>query len=181
MTSRPNSTKLAAVVSAAVVALVCAASAMTAGSQVVDHDKVVEDPQLDYRKYSKEIAADENTTRSRQAAALQSAALSVGEDEAAFHASLNAEAQALNAATPPDGGASAEAPAAPAPAEPPHGLSTGALIALAAIGAVAVLLALLGLSALGKRKSRRRRHRSDEKSVSLVEFARKSDPDKRDG
>ena len=57
MTSRPNSTKLAAVVSAAVFALVCAAYAMTAGSQVVDHDKVVEDPQLDYRKYSKEIAA----------------------------------------------------------------------------------------------------------------------------
>jgi hypothetical protein len=37
---------------------------------------------------------------------------------------------------------------------------------------------VLGLSSLRKRKSRRRRHGSDEKSVSLVDFARKSDSEK---
>ena len=174
--------KLTAVVATAVVALTCATSAVTAGGQVVDHNKVVEDPQLDYRKYSKEIAAGENADRARQTSALQSTAASVGADEAAFHASLAAEAQALNAATPPDAAVAgattpSDLPTAATPAEAPHGMSNGVIIALGATGLVAGLLAILGLSSLRKKKSRRRRHSSDEKSVSLVDFARKGAPE----
>ncbi len=186
MTHKPRNLKLPAAVSVAVVALVCIASAVTAGGQVVDHDKVVEDPQLDYRKYAKQIDADEKATNSHQAAAISSVALSVGADEAAFHASLAAEAQSLNAATPvgatPDGTAPADAAdsaaAAPIAPEPSHGLSIGVLIALGITGLVIALLAVLGLSAMRRRKSRRRHRQPEEKSVSLVEFARKRDTGK---
>ena len=173
--------KLPMRLSAAVVALACVASAVGAGGQVVDHDKVVEDPQLDYRKFNKEIAAGEKAETSHQAAAVSSVALSVGADEAAFHASLAAEAQSLNAAAPPTGipAEATDASAAPAASEAPHGLSAGGWIGLGIAGLVAVLLAVLGVSSLGRRKSRRRRHRpADEKPVSLVDFARKPDPDK---
>lgn len=188
MTHKHPSMKLPVMLSVAVVALACVASAVGAGGQVVDHDKVVEDPQLDYRKFNKEIAAGEKAETAHQAAAVSSVALSVGADEAAFHASLAAEAQSLNAAAPATGiPADATAPAdasaaAPVVSEDPHGLSIGAWIGLGIAGLVAVLLAMLGLSSLGRRKSRRRRHRPvEEKSVSLVDFARKRDAEEAPG
>ena len=110
--------KLPVAASIAFAILVCIVPAVHAGGQVVDHDKVVEDPQLDYRKYSKAIAAGENAEQSHEAAALSATRASVGEDEAAFQASLAAEAQSLNAATPADS-APAYGPSWPLPSEWP--------------------------------------------------------------
>jgi hypothetical protein len=150
-------------------ALVCAASAAGAGGQVVDHGKVVADPYLDYRKYSKEIAASEKAAQARQADALSAARQSAGADEAAFQASLAAVAQSLNAGQPQDENASADA--LPALPEARHGLTQGAVIGLAAVLLVgSVLIVGVVISALGK-KSRRRK----EESVRLVDFARKNE------
>ena len=169
--------KLPVAASIAVVALTCTTSAVGAGGQVVDHGKVVEDPQLDYRKYSKEIAAGDAADRSRQAAAVTSAQQSVVQDEIAFRASLAAVAQSLNAAAPADGipVEGAASAVAPATADAPHGLSTGVLIAIGA--SVLALLAVIGLALSPKRRHRSRRHAPQEESVRLVDFARKSGRD----
>ena len=170
--------KLPVAVSITVVALTCITSAFGAGGQVVDHGKVVEDPQLDYRKYSKEIAASDAAERSRQAAVVTSAQQSVVQDEIAFRASLAAVAQSLNAAAPADGVPVEDAASdvAPAAAEAPHGLSSGILIAIAA--SVLALVAVIGL-ALSPKRRRHKSHRQlpQEESVRLVDFARKTDRD----
>ena len=172
--------KIPVAVSIAVVALTCITSAFGAGGQVVDHGKVVEDPQLDYRKYSKEIAASDAAERSRQAEAVTSAQQSVVQDEIAFRASLAAVTQSLNAAAPADGVPVADAASAagpgPAPADAPHGLSMGVAIAVAA--AVIAALLVIGLALSPKRRHHKsRRQLPQEESVRLVDFARKSDRD----
>ena len=168
--------KLPVAASIAVVFVTCTISAFGAGGQVVDHGKVVEDPQLDYRKYSKEIAAGDAAERSRQAAAVTSAQQSVVQDEIAFRASLAAVAQSLDAAAPADGVPVADTASAIAPAtdDAPHGLSTGVLIAIGA--SVLALLAVTGLALLPKGR-RTSRHAPQEESVRLVDFARKRDRD----
>jgi len=65
--------KIPVAVSIAGVALTFITSGFGVGGQIFDHGKVVEDPQLDYRKYSKEIAASDAAERSRQAAVVTSA------------------------------------------------------------------------------------------------------------
>jgi len=172
--------KLPVAASIAVVVLTCIASAVGAGGQVVDHGKVVEDPQLDYRKFNKEIAAGDAADRSRQAEAVTSAQQSVVQDEIAFRASLAAVAQSLNAAAPADGTpAEGDTSAvAPAPAEAPHGLSIGVLIAIGAL--VLAIFVGIGLALSPKRRRKSRRHQPQEESVRLVDFARKSDAEKTD-
>jgi hypothetical protein len=165
------SRKLSVAVSIVAVSLACIVSTVGANGQVVDHDKVVENPYLDYKKANKEIAASEAAERSRQAAALAAQAQSVGQDEASFQASLASVAQALNAAAP-DQDVTAAAPPVISP-EPRAGISTAAVIALVVIGAVAIMSVVLITWSSLRRKSRRRRPK--ESSVSLVDFARKPD------
>ena len=159
-----------------VATLVCVATTAGAGGQVVDNGKVVADPATDYRRYSKEIANSEKAARAKQDQAVSAAQQSVGADEAAFQASLAAEAQSLNAGatqTQADGSA-ASTPAATE--EPQHGLSSGVLIAIAAAALGGLVLIVIVLSALKDKKSRRRR-RTKEESVRLADFARKPDPE----
>ena len=155
--------------SIAAVALACIASTMGASGQVVEHDKVVEDPYLDYKKYNKEIAANEAAERARQAAALASQAQSAGQDEASFQASLASVAQALNAGAPDPNVVAAPETTSPAPHT---GLSPTAVIALVVIAIVAALCGgLIAWSAL----TRKKRRRTKPSSVSLADFARKPD------
>ncbi len=181
--------KIPVAASIAVVVATSLAAATGSGGQVVDHGKVVEDPQLDYRKYHKEITAEQAADDSRQAAQVSAAQASAARDEAAFRASLAATAFSLNdgAAAHPDAAPTEAAPNNATPSgdtsavtppveDAPKGLSAGVLIAIAAV----VIAALIGIGlALSPKRRRRRSHRSDsdEKAVRLADFARKSDRD----